>query len=80
MHKVTLRKIVAYGKNKHGGREQVSDNLTEGEYRLLCAVLIKARRTCKDGIDFVTYEPRLKKMQTLIETLNFEENENGGDK
>ena len=71
MYKTTSRKIIAYGKNEFGGTERIPEHLSEGEYRLLLAVLSEARRTCKERTDYITYEARLKRMITLIKTLDF---------
>ena len=71
MYEITSCKIIAYGKNEFGGKERVPDHLTEGEYRLLCATLSMARRTCETRADYLAYEPRLKRMITLVESLDF---------
>jgi len=71
MYETTSRKIVAHGKNEFGGRETVTDHLTEGEHRLLYATLSMARRTCETRADYITYELRLKRMIALIESLDF---------
>lgn len=73
MYKTTSRKIVALGKDRGGGRARVADDLTAEEYDLLYTVLHKARRTCHDRIDYITYGPRLKRMMAQIETLDFEQ-------
>ena len=72
MYETTSCKIVAHGKNEFGGRETVTDHLTEGEHRLLYAVLIMARRTCESRADYLTYESRLERMITLVESLDFD--------
>ncbi len=72
MHTVTSRKIVAYGKNEFGGREQVADKLTKEESDLLYAVLRKARKTCKERIDYVLYGHRLKRITEQVEALDFD--------
>jgi len=71
MYETTSRKIVAHGKNEFGGKETVTDHLTEGEHRLLYATLSMARRTCETRADYLAYEPRLKRMITLVESLDF---------
>jgi len=71
MYETTSRKIVAHGKNEFGGKETVTDHLTEGKHRLLYATLSMARRTCETRADYLAYEPRLKRMITLVESLDF---------
>jgi hypothetical protein len=72
MYRTTSRKIVAYGNDEYGDPRQVADKLSKEEYDLLCAVLTKARRTCKCKLDWLSYAPRVERIIKLIENLEFD--------